>query len=85
MVDCNITKKDGKVENGKVRNVQRPLHRVPGGQYTGEINFIASHLTSVLWQTTFSSNNLVVQETAGQFVKKRIFSEILNFVQVPVV
>ena len=45
---------------------ERALHRVPGEKYTGEINFIASHLTSVLWLTTFSYSNLVVQETAGQ-------------------
>ena len=33
---------------------ERALHRVPGEKYTGEINFIASHLTSVLWQDTIS-------------------------------
>ena len=44
----------------------KDLDMLPGGKYTGEINFLASHLTSVLWLTTFSSSNLEVQETAGQ-------------------
>ena len=35
--------------------------RLPGGKYTGKINFIASHFTSVLWQATFSFAILAVQ------------------------
>ena len=32
----------------------KDLDMLPGGKYTGEINFLASHLTSVLWQDTIS-------------------------------
>ena len=51
---------------GKVRMYKfgEDPDRLPGGKYTGEINFIASHLTSVLWHATFFPTILVVQDTA---------------------
>ena len=35
----------------------KDLDMLPGGKYTGEINFLASHLTSVLWQDTISCSS----------------------------
>ena len=65
---------DDQDDNVRSRNVQMcaktRTHRVPRGKYTGEINFIASHLTSVLWQAPFLPTILVVQETPKQCLQK---------------
>ena len=44
-----------------LEEVRRLVPLVPWEKYTGKINFIASHFTSVLWQATFSFAILAVQ------------------------